>query len=121
MAGRFPGARDLDEFWQNLAGGVESITRLSDREMLEAGVPAEWLNHPNYVKAAPVLNDPDCFDAAFFGFSPMEAKTLDPQHRMLLELAYEALESAGYDTERYPGRIGVFTGSAMNTYFMNAG
>src|SRR5205085_6526398 len=116
-----PGARDLDEFWQNLAGGVESIARLSDEEILESGVPESWLNKPNYVKAAPVLHEPGHFDAAFFGFSPMEAKALDPQHRILLELAYEALENAGHDPERFPGRIGVFTGSAMNTYFMNAG
>jgi acyl transferase domain-containing protein/acyl carrier protein len=121
MAGRFPGARDLDEFWHNLAEGVESITRLSDQEMLESGVPASYLGNPRYVKAAPLLEKPGHFDAAFFGFSPKEAKTMDPQHRILLELAYEALEDAGYDPDRYRGRIGVFTGAAMNTYFMNVG
>src|SRR5882762_6760200 len=121
MAGRFPGARNLDEFWENLAGGVESIVRLSDREILESGVPASWLKRPNYVKAGPILEEPGLFDAAFFGFSPMEAKTMDPQHRILLELAHEALENAGCNPDRYPGRIGVFTGSAMNTYFMHAG
>jgi len=94
MAGRFPGACDLDEFWQNLAGGVESIARLSDKEILESGVPASHLNNPSYVKAAPILDEPGHFDAGFFGFSPMEAKTLDPQHRILLELAHEALENA---------------------------
>ena len=61
------------------------------------------------------------FDARFFGFSPMEAKTMDPQHRILLELAYEAMEDAGYDAGRFEGRIGVYTGSAMNTYFMYSG
>src|SRR3989449_853622 len=121
MAGRFPGARNLDEFWRNLAGGVESITRLSDQEILESGVPTSHLNSPNYVKAAPVLDEPGYFDADFFGFSPMEARTMDPQHRILLELAYEALEHAGYDPQRYQGRVGVFTGAAMNTYFMNVG
>src|SRR5213593_491925 len=121
MAGRFPGARNLNEFWQNLAGGVESIARLSDEEILESGVPASCLNDPSYVKAAPILKEPGHFDAGFFGFSPLEARTMDPQHRILLELAYEALEHAGYDPERYPGRIGVFTGAAMNTYFMNVG
>src|SRR5882762_11021469 len=121
MAGRFPGARNLDEFWENLAGGVESIVRLSDREILESGVPASWLNSPNYVKAAPILDEPGHLDAAFFGFSPMEAKTMDPQHRLLLELAYEALEHAGHDPDRFPGRIGVFTGAALNTYFTNVG
>src|SRR5436190_7340276 len=121
MAGRFPGARNLDEFWRNLAGAVESITRLSGQEILESGVPAAHLNSPNYVKVSPVLEDPGHFDAAFFGFSPMEARTMDPQHRLLLELAHEALEHAGYDPDRYGGRVGVFTGAAMNTYFMNVG
>jgi len=115
MAGRFPGARNLDEFWHNLAEGVESITRLSDQEILESGVPAWYLSNPSYVKAAPILEEPGRFDAGFFGFSPMEAKTMDPQHRILLELAYEALEDSGYDPARYQGRIGVFTGSALNT------
>ena len=72
------------------------------------------------MKAAPVLEEPGHFDAAFFGFSPMEARTMDPQHRILLELAHEALEHAGYDPDRYQGRIGVFTGAAMNTYFMTS-
>ena len=121
MSGRFPGARDLDEFWQNLAHGVESIARLTDRDILESGVPASFLTHASYVKAAPVLDEPGLFDARFFGFSPTEARTMDPQHRILLELAHEALESAGYDADRYPGRIAVFTGSALNTYFMNVG
>ncbi len=121
MSGRFPGARNLDEFWHNLAEGIESIIRLSDREILESGVPASYLKQPTYVKAAPILEEPGHFDAGFFGFSPMEARTMDPQHRILLELAYEALESAGYDPDRYQGRIGVFTGSALNTYFTNVG
>jgi acyl transferase domain-containing protein len=121
MAGRFPGARNVDEFWHNLAEGVESITRLSDQEILESGVPPSYLSNPSYVKAAPILEEPGHFDAAFFGFSPMEAKTMDPQHRILLELAHEALEHAGYDPNRYKGRIGAFTGAALNTYFMNVG
>ena len=102
MAGRFPGARNLDEFWQNLVKGVESITRFSDKDLLESGVPASSVNDPNYVKAAPILEDAGHFDAGFFGFSPMEAKTMDPQHRILLELAYEALEDANCDRDRYP-------------------
>jgi len=121
MAGRFPGARTLDEFWHNLAGGVESITRFSDEELLRSGVPADCLSNPNYVKAAPVLEDPGHFDADFFGFLPLEARTLDPQHRILLEVAQEAMEDAGCDPSRYPGRVGVFTGSAFNTYFADRG
>src|SRR2546423_13548492 len=121
MSGRFPGARNLDEFWHNLAEGIESITRFSDQEILDSGAPASYLTNSSYVKAAPVLEEPGHFDAGFFGFSPMEARTMDPQHRILLELAYEALEHAGYDPDRYQGRVGVFTGAAMNTYFMNVG
>ncbi|OLE64546.1 MAG: hypothetical protein AUI36_09055 [Cyanobacteria bacterium 13_1_40CM_2_61_4] len=121
MSGRFPGARNVDEFWHNLAEGIESITRLSDQEILESGVPASYLSNPSYVKAAPILEEPGHFDAGFFGFSPMEARTMDPQHRILLELAHDALENAGYDPDRYQGRIGVFTGSALNTYFTNVG
>src|SRR5882762_8899077 len=121
MSGRFPGARNVDEFWHNLAEGIESITRFSDQELLKYGVPASCLSNPSYVKAAPILEEPGHFDAAFFGFSPMEARTMDPQHRILLELAYGALENAGYDPGRYQGRIGVFAGSALNTYFMSVG
>src|SRR6266480_2702422 len=121
MSGRFPGARNLDEFWHNLAEGIESITRLSDQEILESGVPAFYLSNASYVKAAPILEEPGHFDAGFFGFSPMEARTMDPQHRILLELAHEALENAGYDPERYQGRIGVFTGAALNNYYTNVG
>ena len=121
MAGRFPGARDIEEFWRNLTAGIESIARLSDQEILESGVPPSYLSNPSYVKAAPILEQPGGFDAGFFGFSPMEAKTMDPQHRLLLELAYEALEHAGYDPDRWQGRVGVFSGTALNTYFTNVG
>ncbi len=121
MAGRWPGARTLDEFWRNLSEGVESITRFSDEELLQAGVSRSQLNDPHYVKAAPVLEEPGSFDAAFFGFSPLDARTMDPQQRLLLELAHEALEHAACDPDRFEGRVGVFTGSAMNTYFMANG
>lgn len=120
MAGRFPGARDLDEFWHNLVEGVESITRFSDEELLRSGVPASFLSNSNYVKAAPILEAPNHFDADFFGFLPTEARTMDPQHRILLELAHDAIEDAGYDSSRYPGRVGVFTGAALNSYFMDS-
>ncbi len=121
MAGRFPGARSLQDFWHNLAQGIDSITRFSDEELLKSGVPADLLDDPNYVKAAPVLECPGEFDAEFFCYSPAEARILDPQHRILLELAHEALEDAAYDPSRYPGRIGVFAGSALNTYFLDRG
>lgn len=121
VACRFPGARSLGEFWQNLAAGTESITHFSDEELLRSGVAPSLLRNPNYVKAAPLLDEPGFFDAAFFGFSPAEAKAMDPQHRILLELAHDALEDAGCNPDSHSGRIGVFTGCAMNTYFINSG
>jgi acyl transferase domain-containing protein len=115
---RFPGARDSEQFWQNLAEGVESIKFFSDEELRAAGVPTELIEHPDYVKAAPVLDDVDLFDARFFQFSPREAALTDPQHRLFLECAWEALESAGYCGDSYDGSVGVFagTGPSMSCY-----
>jgi acyl transferase domain-containing protein/acyl carrier protein len=116
MAGRFPGAKNLDEFWQNLRDGIEAISFFSDEELQESGVPAAEYTTPNYVRAAPVLNDIDLFDADFFGYSPLEAKTMDPQQRLMLECVWEALEHAGYDPEKHTEPIGVFAGARMSSY-----
>jgi phthiocerol/phenolphthiocerol synthesis type-I polyketide synthase E len=116
MAGRFPGAKNLDEFWQNLRDGIESISFFSPEELQESGVPAAEYTAPNYVPAAPVLNDIDHFDADFFGYSPLEAKTMDPQQRLMLECVWEALEHAGYDPEKHSEPIGVFAGARMSSY-----
>ncbi|HSD54317.1 MAG TPA: beta-ketoacyl synthase N-terminal-like domain-containing protein, partial [Burkholderiales bacterium] len=111
MACRFPGAADPAAFWRNLRDGVESITFFSDEELLAAGVDAATLAQPNYIKAAPVLEDVDKFDAAFFGYSPREAAVTDPQHRLFLEVAWEAFEAAGYRPDACPGVVGVFAGA----------
>jgi len=118
MAGRFPGSENLQQFWSNLSSGVESISRFSDEELLAAGVSPQLLACADYVKAAPMLDGIDLFDAKFFDFSPKEATVTDPQHRLFLQCAYEALESAGYAGEGYPGAIGVFAGSgpSMGSY-----
>ncbi|MBV9789621.1 MAG: hypothetical protein JOZ51_15650, partial [Chloroflexi bacterium] len=116
MAGRFPGARDVEAFWQNLCAGVESIGRFSHAELSAAGVPEAMLNLPNFVPMGTQLDDIEQFDANFFGYSPREAEIIDPQQRFFLESAWEALEHAGYDPARYPGLIGVFGGVSMNTY-----
>lgn len=118
MSGRFPGARDIDEFWQNLKDGVESISFFSDQEVEAAGIDPALLRHPHYVKAGGVLADVELFDAAFFGYSHREAELIDPQQRVFLECAWEALENAGYDPETYKGRIGVYAGVDMNTYLL---
>lgn len=85
MAGRFPGARNTESFWHNLKNGVESVRFFTDQELAAAGVEAELLANPHYVKARALLEDIDLFDAGFFGILPREAETLDPQHRLFLE------------------------------------
>lgn len=116
MAGRFPGARNIDEYWRNLREGVESITTFTDDELLKAGVSPALLKHPHYVKRGAVMPDMELFDAAFFGLSPREAAIMDPQHRHFLECAWEALENAAHVPSRFPGAIGVFGGSGHNAY-----
>ena len=119
LAGRFPGARDVDEFWALLRDGVETVSFFSDEELIEAGVRREDLAQPNYVKARAELEDADMFDASFFGFSPREGEIMNPQHRILLECAWEVLENAGYDPEKYRAPIGVFAGGGLNAYLLN--
>ncbi|WP_405849678.1 SDR family NAD(P)-dependent oxidoreductase [Streptomyces sp. NBC_01518] len=116
MAGRFPGAENVGEFWRNLRDGVESIVSFSDEQLVSAGVPPEVFNQPNYVRTGPWLDGMTLFDAEFFGYTPREAQVMDPQHRLFLETAWEALEDAGYDAERYDGSIGVFGGAGANQY-----
>jgi acyl transferase domain-containing protein len=119
MVGRFPGAKTLDAFWQNLRDGVESVTFFADDELTAAGVNAAALDDPHYVKAGAILDDIELFDAPFFGFNPREAEVIDPQQRIFLECAWEALEHAGYNAELYEGAIGVYAGVSMSTYFFN--
>lgn len=119
MSGRFPGANSVEQFWQNVTGGVKSIRFFSDEELLAAGVDSALLAQPHYVKAGAPLEDADRFDAAFFKYSPREAEITDPQHRVFLECAWHALEDAGYDPETYPDLIGVFAGSALSTYLLH--
>ncbi|WP_274622325.1 type I polyketide synthase [Myxococcus fulvus] len=117
MAGRFPGAESALQLWENLIGGVDSISRFRDEELLAAGVPAEVLRNPAYVRAKGVIADADCFDAGFFDFSPREAQLLDPQQRVFLESAWAAFEDAGYDPTRLTGMpVGVFGGVGLNSY-----
>jgi phthiocerol/phenolphthiocerol synthesis type-I polyketide synthase E len=113
---RFPGARNADEFWANVERGVESVQFFTDDELRRAGVDEALLSDPNYVKAKPVLDGIEWFDAAFFGFTRREAEIRDPQQRLFLECAYEALESSGYDASRWEGPIGVFASNGPNDY-----
>jgi phthiocerol/phenolphthiocerol synthesis type-I polyketide synthase E len=116
---RFPGAKSPQEFWNNLRDGVESISFLNDEELEPSNIDPADFKDPNYVKAASILDDIESFDAPFFGFSPREAEVMDPQHRLFLECAWEALEDAGYDPTLYKRLIGVYAGARTNTYLFN--
>ena len=116
MAGRFPGAPDLESLWTLLVEGREGTTFFSDDTLRDAGVSASELRRPGYVKAAPVLGDVAAFDADFFGYTPREAELLDPQQRLFLESAWEALEDAGWDGESGRNSMGLFAGCGMSHY-----
>jgi phthiocerol/phenolphthiocerol synthesis type-I polyketide synthase E len=117
MAGRFPDARNVDEFWRNLSQGVESIRPFAGEELMACGVDEALLSDSYFVNAGTVMPDADRFDAAFFGINTREAEIMDPQHRVFLETAWEALEDAGYDPENYPGSIGLYGGVGPNAYY----
>lgn len=116
MVGRFPGADNLDQLWRNLRNGVESISFFKPEE-LGPGIDDRLRNDPDYIRARGIIEGADLFDASFFGISPLEAKVMDPQQRLFLELAHHALENAGYDPERAKGPIGVFAGIGDNHYY----
>ncbi len=120
MAGRFPRARNIHEFWDNLRNGVEGTTVITADDLRAIGVDPAALADPDYVHEVFALEDPEHFDAEFFGFSPREAELMDPQHRLFLETAWTALEHAGYDGSRYQGLIGVFGGVGRNSYYLHA-
>ncbi|MFG6107531.1 SDR family NAD(P)-dependent oxidoreductase [Leptothoe sp. EHU-05/26/07-4] len=119
MSCRFPGAPNIEAFWHNLCHGIESISRFDTQELIDAGVDAKLVNHPNYVKANSILSDVEWFDAFFFDTSAREAERMDPQHRLFLEQAWATLENAGYSSENYSGAIGIYAGSSTNTYLLN--
>lgn len=118
MAGRFPGAVNVEDLWRNVCEGVESITFFGDNE-LDPSVDSALKDNQNYVKARGILEDVDKFDAAFFSINPREAEIMDPQQRIFLEVAWQALENAGYDPDSCDGLIGVYGGTGVNSYFAN--
>jgi acyl transferase domain-containing protein len=118
MAGRFPGAGDVAQFWRNLCEGVESISFFSQEELIAAGVDPAVAADPAYVPARPVLEDITGFDAAFFGLSPRMAAITDPQQRLFLEVCWEALEQSGYARPEHRGRVGVYGGCNLSTYML---
>jgi phthiocerol/phenolphthiocerol synthesis type-I polyketide synthase E len=116
MAGRFPGARNVEALWALLTGGLEARTLLSDRELRAAGLPEDLLSNPSYVKSWMRFEGAELFDAEFFGYSPRQAATLDPQQRHFLECCWEGLEAAGYGSLPEGMSAGVFGGSGFGSH-----
>ncbi|MGK0518910.1 MAG: acyl transferase domain-containing protein [Planctomycetota bacterium] len=119
MGCRLPGAHDLDAFWRMLRDGRDARRELSDEHLRSVGVPDDVLADPDFVKAAMLLDDIDMFDAGFFGLSPRDASLFDPQHRIWLEVCWEAFEHAGHVPQSFDGRVGVFAGCGMDTYLLH--
>lgn len=117
VAARLPGADDLNTFWENLRSGQESIRFFSETELADAGVEPELIASPNYIRGTGVLSNITDFDAEFFSFTPAEAKFIDPQQRVFLETAWQALENAGYADPKHSS-IGVFAGVGHNDYLI---
>jgi acyl transferase domain-containing protein len=118
MVGQFPGARSVEELWDMLREVREGITHYTPEELEMAGMPADLVRSPGFVPAAGIIDDPVCFDASFFGFSPLDARLMDPQQRIFLECAWQAVENAGYDPTRYRGSIGIFGGAGIPRYWL---
>ncbi|GCE15723.1 type I polyketide synthase [Tengunoibacter tsumagoiensis] len=118
MSGRFPGASNVQAFWQNIAHAVETISWFSSEELEEVGIPREVAELPAYVKAKGIIGGVEYFDANFFDYAAKEAEIMDPQFRLLHECAWEALEDAGYDPGTYEGLIGVYSGTSPNLEWM---
>ncbi|HEX2201827.1 MAG TPA: amino acid adenylation domain-containing protein [Longimicrobium sp.] len=116
MAGRFPGAMDVEALWRNLREGIESVSFFTPDELRAAGVPEARIADPRYVPARGTFDGVDLFDAGFFGYGPRDAEILDPQHRLFLECAWEALERAGYAGEGAGVNTGVFAGVSASSY-----
>ncbi len=117
MAGRFPGAGNCTELWENLKNGEEAITFFSRQTLEDAGIPPELLENPNYIKAKLTLMDIESFDASFFDYTPREAELLNPQTRIFFECIWETLEDAGYNPWKYNGLIGLYAGAASSFYW----
>ena len=117
LAGRFPGADSIEEFWGNLKTGHDSLRRFTKQELVSCGVPPDVYNHPDYVPAGQVCDDVDKFDSAFWGIGKLEAEIMDPQHRVFMEVAWHAIEAAGYAPRTgTPTSCGVFAASGIDGY-----
>ncbi len=118
MAGKFPGAKNIDQFWENLKIGIESMSFFTDQELEEAGFDGDLIRDPGFVRAKAVLEGAEYFDALFFGYTPKEADIMDPQYRVLHQCVWEALENASYNPNDYRGLIGLYAGASPNSYWL---
>ena len=116
MAARLPGAKNIDEFWENLKNGVEAVSSFSEQTFAVDETNTARGHGAGRVRAGAMLDGVELFDASFFGMTPREAETTDPQQRLFLESAFEALEHAGYNSETYPGRVGLYAGAGASGY-----
>ncbi len=119
MSGRFPGANDVHQYWDNLKNGVESVSFFDEEELEKEGIEKRTLSNPSYVKANSYLSGKENFDASFFGYRPDEARLMDPQVRLFHECVWSALEDAGCDIYDYDKKVGLFAGGASNMNWMN--
>ena len=120
MACCFPSADNIDQYWDIIKNGKKAISFFTKDELKNNGVPSELLDNPDYVYANNLISHAELFDSAFFEISPREADFMDPQHRLFLEVCYEALENSGYAPRKEPRNIGVFAGTGMNTYLLKS-
>jgi acyl transferase domain-containing protein/acyl carrier protein len=114
MSCRFPGADTIEEFWEILKNGMESICFFSGEELEASGLTGKSKDKNNLIPARGIVTDPEFFDPAFFGYKPLDADFMDPQVRLLYECSWEALEFSGYNPGTYEGRIGIYAGASNN-------
>ncbi|MFD2588087.1 beta-ketoacyl synthase N-terminal-like domain-containing protein, partial [Croceitalea marina] len=116
MAGRFPGAKNVSEYWENIKNGVETIIEFSEKELLDNGVSKEELSSEHYVRRRGIIKGVEEFDAETFGYNAHEAELMDPQMRIFHECTWEALEDSGYNPQTYNGEIGLYGGGANSSW-----
>ena len=119
MAGRFPGASNINQLWQNLLNNVDSLEILAFDELKKLGIPENVLKGKDYVAAARVLSNIEYFDYAFFGLSKREAELMDPQIRLLLQCAYNTFEDARIIPQQQDHVTGVYVGIGTNRYLLD--
>lgn len=120
MACRLPGAKNINEYWNNLVNGLETLSTFTDEELIASGVDPAVFKQPNYIRNRGIIDGAEFFDAEFFGYTPREAELMDPQQRVFLECAWHALEDAGCDPYNTRERIGVFGGTGTPLHLVDA-